>query len=204
MNLATLFVKEKKEFDELRRMANDVFYLERRLPEQVFREQFHHYLFEQFDWAMCDEFWNVIQQLAEETKDDFVLTAVLDPDPVGYYYKTFHYYNWIKIPVALSSDEYFAVLESGPEESPADAVLYNSYTVIWLSPSMKWAIWGERNDGICVLGLQDTSVGNDLLPFLKTWRPIDETVLSWIALHYVDQKLPQEIADTLVLNYSNG
>jgi hypothetical protein len=204
VNLETLFVRDDKEFNELWRMANDIFYLERRLPKQVFREQFNHYLFEEFDWAMSEDFWDNICKLARKAKDDFVLTAVLDPDPVEYFHKEFHYYNWIKIPIGLPSDEYFAVLELGPEESPADAVLYNSYTVIWISPSMKWAIWAERNYGVCVLGSQDTSIGNDLLPVLKTWRPIDETVLSWVALNFMDQKLPKEIADTLVLNYSTG
>jgi hypothetical protein len=52
MNLDTLFVRDQNEFDECKRMVQDVFYLERRLPEQVFREQFHYYLFEEFDWEL--------------------------------------------------------------------------------------------------------------------------------------------------------
>jgi hypothetical protein len=204
MNLETLFVREKKEFNKLIGIASDTFYIENRLPEQVFREQFNYFLFEEFDWAMDKDFWCTIQQLSKETKDDYVLTAVLDPNPVEYFYKEFNYYNWMKLPVNLSPDEYLDVLELGPEESPADAVLYNSYTVIWLPPSMKWAIWGERSYGVCVLGLQDVNNSADLLPILKSWRSIDETVLSWVGLNFVNQQLPQEIADTFFLNYSNG
>jgi hypothetical protein len=129
---------------------------------------------------------------------------VLDPNPVEYFYKEFNYYNWMKLPVNLSPDEYLDVLELGPEESPADAVLYNSYTVIWLPPSMKWAIWGERSYGVCVLGIQDVNNGTGLLQILKTWRSFDKTVLSWVELNFVNQQLSQEIADTLFLNYSNG
>ncbi|KYD24331.1 hypothetical protein B4113_2365 [Geobacillus sp. B4113_201601] len=42
------------------------------------------------------------------------------------------------------------------------------------------------------------------MPILKTWRFIDQTVLSWVALNFVNQQIPQEIANTLFLNYSNG
>ncbi|GGJ65704.1 hypothetical protein GGR02_000606 [Anoxybacillus voinovskiensis] len=204
MNLETLFVREKKEFNKLIGIASDTFYIENRLPKQVFREQFNYFLFEEFDWAMDKDFWSIIQQLSKETKDDYVLAAVLDPNPVEYFYKEFNYYNWMKLPVNLSPDEYLDVLELGPEESPADAVLYNSYTVIWLPPSMKWAIWGERSYGVCILGFQDVNNSADLLPILKNWRSIDETVLSWVGLNFVNQQLPQEIANTLFLNYSNG
>ena len=204
MNLETLFVRKKKEFNKLIGIASDAFYIENRLPKQVFREQFNYFLFEEFDWAMDKDFWSIIQQLSKEAKDDYVLTAVLDPNPVEYFYKEFNYYNWMKLPVNLSPDEYLDVLGLGPEESSADAVLYNSYTVIWLPPSMKWAIWGERSYGVCVLGLQDVNNSADLLPILKNWRSIDETVLSWVGLNFVNQQLPQEIANTLFLNYSNG
>ncbi|AST05460.1 hypothetical protein AF2641_00140 [Anoxybacillus flavithermus] len=204
VNLEALFVRDKKEFNKLIEMASDAFYLENRLPKQVFREQFNYFLFEEFDWAMDEDFWSTIQQLSKETKDDYVLTAVLDPNPVEYFYKEFNYYNWMKLPVNLSPDEYLDVLELGPEESPADAVLYNSYTVIWLPPSMKWAIWGERSYGVCVLGIQDVNNGTGLLQILKTWRSFDKTVLSWVELNFVNQQLSQEIADTLFLNYSNG
>ncbi|MBB3909381.1 hypothetical protein [Anoxybacteroides rupiense] len=204
MNLETLFVREKKEFNKLIGMASNTFYIENRLPKQVFREQFNNFLFEEFDWTMDKDFWRTIQQLSRQTKDNYVLTAVLDPSPVEYFYKEFNYYNWMKLPVNLSPDEYLDVLELGPEESPADAVLYNSYTVIWLPPSMKWAIWGERSYGVCVLGLQDVNNSADLLPILKNWRSIDETVLSWVGLNFVNQQLPQEMADIFFLNYSNG
>ncbi|MBS2773238.1 hypothetical protein KFV09_17300 [Anoxybacillus rupiensis] len=204
MNLETLFVREKKEFNKLIGMASNTFYIENRLPKQVFREQFNNFLFEEFDWTMDKDFWRTIEQLSRQTKDNYVLTAVLDPNPVEYFYKEFNYYNWMKLPVNLSPDEYLDVLELGPEESPADAVLYNSYTVIWLPPSMKWAIWGERSYGVCVLGLQDVNNSADLLPILKNWRSIDETVLSWVGLNFVNQQLPQEIADIFFLNYSNG
>ncbi len=43
MNLETLFVREKREFYQLYRTVNDVFFLENRLPKQVFREPFRYF-----------------------------------------------------------------------------------------------------------------------------------------------------------------
>lgn len=204
MNLETLFVREKKEFDELKELVSDMLFSDDNLPQQVFREQFSHYLFEEFDWAMSDEFWDTIQKLAEQAKDDFILTAVLNPHPVNYYYKEFGYFNWTKLPINLSADDYFNVLELGPNESPADAILFNSDTVVWLSPSGKWAIWGERAYGICVLALKEpTNTINSSL-FLKTWRSIDnEAVMNWVGLNFKGRKVPKEVTDALYMNYSN-
>ncbi|MCG5026819.1 MULTISPECIES: hypothetical protein [Geobacillus] len=203
MNLETLFVREKREFYQLYRTVNDVFFLENRLPKQVFREPFRYFWFEEFDWTMDGDFWTVIQQLSKKMKDEYILTAVLDPHPVEYFYEEFGYYNWVKPPVHLTSDQYVNVLELGPKESPADAMLYNSYTVIWLPSSMKWAIWGDRNYGICILGLRDANHRVDAWPIVKTWRPMDQTVLSWVALNFANQQLPQEVVDSLFLHYSN-
>lgn len=204
MNFENFFVRNNEEFNELKEMVSATFNIESKLPNQVFCEKFGNFKFEEFDFAMSGEFWDTLKKLAIQTNDDFVLAAVLEPSPVGYLYKEFNYYNWIKLPVGLSTDEYFEILELGPEESPADAVVYNSYTVVWLSPSMKWAIWGERDYGICVIGFNDTSHRNKLSPFLKSWRSIDKIVLSWIETNFVSHGLQQDFVKSLYLNYSQN
>lgn len=145
MNFENFFIRNNKELIELKEMVISTFNIESNLPEQVFSEKFGDFKFEEFDWTMSGEFWDILKKLAIQTNDNFILIAVLKPNPVEYFYKEFKYYNWIKLPVGLSDDEYYEILQLGPEESPADAVVYNSYTVAWLSPSMKWAIWGERD-----------------------------------------------------------
>lgn len=200
-----IFVSEIHEFKKLEKLVTDIFYTDRELPEQVFRKGFNNYMFEEFDWAMSDDFWSTIQNLAQHTKDDFIITTVLNPHPFDYYYKEFGYFNWAKIPINSTADDYFNILESGPSESPTDAMLFNSYTVAWFSPSMKWAIWGEREYGICVLAFKEFSKLSYSLPFLKTWRSIDdEAVMKWVGLNFREQKVPMEIANALHLNYSNN
>lgn len=49
----------------------------RKILEQVFREDFNIFMFQQFDWAMSGGFSDTIQKLALISKYDFVLTAYL-------------------------------------------------------------------------------------------------------------------------------
>ncbi|MEI5907051.1 hypothetical protein WAK64_08275 [Bacillus spongiae] len=205
MNLEKFFIKDDNEFELLKEKVMTIFNEKINLPEQVFSQEFGNFKFEEFDWAMSGEFWKTLKKLAVHTNDEFVLTAVIEPNPVDYFHKEFKYYNWIKMSIDLSTDNYFELLELGPEESPADAVLYNSYTVVWLSPSMKWAIWGEREYGICVIGLNDTVHHNSkLLSSLKSWRSIDSTVLSWIGANFMSEESRQKFVETIFSNYSQG
>lgn len=194
-------MKDIQQFNESKKMINAAFNTENELPEQVFSQSFKNFKFEEFDWAMDFEFWNTLKQLAFQTKDDFILVAVLDPNPIEYFYKEFKYYNWISLPIDLSVDEYYEILEYGPEESPADAILYNSRIVVWLSPSMTWAIWAEREYGICIVGFSDKDHLNNFFPLLTSWRSIDETVLSWIEANFKNEELFQKFIKSLHLNY---
>ncbi|MTH55349.1 hypothetical protein GKZ89_18300 [Bacillus mangrovi] len=201
MDLNSFYIKEEKEFLQYKRAVNDVFITEHNLPDQVFKTPFSSFMFEEFDWCMSDEFWKFIRKTADMTKDPFVLMAVLDPEPITYFYREFHYYNWLKIPVELPVADYTTALESGPKESPADAVLYNSFTIVWLSPSRLWGIWGDRECGISIIGFQNEEVKKRLWPELYSWRSLDETVLSWIGLNFKDQTLPQAFLDRFILNF---
>ncbi|MCL1698806.1 hypothetical protein [Lysinibacillus sp. Bpr_S20] len=204
MNFKNFFVNEEKEFDELKKLIYSTFHFGRTFPEQVFEEEYKHFKFEEFDWTMSDEFWTTLKKLATKSKDDFVLVAVLEPNPEEYFYKEFQYYNWIKMPVWIDEDDYYDILEFGPKESPADAVLYNSSVMIWLSPSLEWAIWGEREFGVCVIAFNDTAVENKLIPDLITWHTLDDTVLAWIEMNFRNQRLYQKNIQALKINYTDN
>lgn len=197
-----LFLADEKEFVEIKGWVDRVFNTEQELPEQVFKESFHGFKFEEFDWAMDEAFWSTIQNLCLKSEDAHCLIAVLNPDLVRYFYKEFGRFSWAKLPVDLSADEYFSVLAHEPVESPADAILYNSYTVIWVPPSGKWGIWGERDTGVCVLGFRDEKDGLHRLPVLNNWHPINETVFSWMSMNFHQLQLPGAFVKKMNLNYS--
>lgn len=201
MNYKNFFIKNKDEYNKIREMVSEIFKIESSLPNQVFSKKYEDFKFEQFDLVMRGDFWNTLKQLAIQTNDDNILLAVLDPKPEEYYYKEFNYYNWIKFPVDLSVNEYYEILQYGPENSPADAVYYNSFTIVMFSPSMKWAIWGERWSGICIIGFQDKTYSKKLLPLLSSWCSLDDTVISWLE---VDEGISKDFVDVLYSNYSQN
>ncbi|NMO94916.1 hypothetical protein [Paenibacillus lemnae] len=199
MNKKTVIIKEKKEFNIFQSLINQIIIDGFRLPNQVFQPPLNKFVFEEFDWSMSAEFWETIQSLALQSADSYVLMAVIEPNPIDYFYKEFGYYSWFKIPTTSSTDDYWSILELEPEGSPADAVVFNSDVVVWVSPSKSWAIWGERSHGVCVLATRNEL---DQLQ-LSTWRTVDKAINELIPLQYTNKKVPEDFSDLLTINYFN-
>lgn len=195
MNMSSLFVRDTLVFADSMEMVERTFSTEEHIPSQVFRRGFNWFAFEEFDWSMSDGFWSFIQDLARSTGDASLLMAVLDPEPEHYFKKEFGYYNWADIPVSASSDDYWELLNSHPEDSPADSFLVNSERVIWLPRSAKWAVWGERSYGVCVLATRERMQ-------IGSWRDIDWALKYYFPNAFKDRIVPPEFIASLRLNYS--
>lgn len=167
----------------------------RELPDQVFKKSFADYFFDEFDWSLTDEFWVEIKKLAEVSKDSHILLAVLDPDPETYYFKNFRYYNWAMMPAQCSPDDYFSLLLREPTENSNDAVYLDANTVVWLPPSMNWAIWGNRSLGMTVLST-DISVTS-----ASAWNKISPDYLAAISLNFTEKRYFDRFIRKLSLNY---
>lgn len=202
MNADVKIIKQKQDFEEAQRLITSVFSTDRRLPDQVFNQVFRDFVFEEFDWAMSSEFWESIQQLAVLSNDSYILTAVLEPSPTDYFYHEFGYYNWFKLPVNITADDYWSVLQVGPKGSPVDAMLFNSNIVVWLSPSMKWAVWGERSYGICILAFKQGSKITTKTSVLGSWRSVNEALTDLLPINFEEKKIPKEFSASLLINYS--
>lgn len=180
-------------------LINDVFKTSINLPENVFSDCYNNFLLEEFDWAMTEEFSEMLRQLANATNEPFVLTAVIEPSP-SEYFNEFGFYNWIKIPTDVLENFYFEALGYSPEGSVADSVLYNSGKIVWIGPSAKWAIWGDRNYGTCILGYKMAyQIKSDQTK--KNWKTIENALESWIKLSFRDQHVPKEFQRQMILNY---
>ncbi len=137
------------------------------------------------------------------SQDTHVLVAVLDPNPINYFYPTFNYYNFIKFPINITGRNYWKALETGPKDSPADAILFNSEVVVWIPLSTMWAIWGERSYGICILAFASDRVRLSVSDITKTWKSAESALDSFVSFNFQNQKIPKEFSDSIVLNYSN-
>jgi hypothetical protein len=204
MEYKNKFIDNMNEFEKLKNLINTIFISNSSLPNQVFHKEYTNYLFKEFDFTMTDEFWSEIRELANKTNDDFIIMAVLNPDPITYYFKEFGYFNWVKLEVSITPDQYLDILNFSPEDSPADSIFVNSYTVVWVSPSMNWGIWAEREKEICVIAFSEKMYMDSLNPILNNWRPIDNEITDWIGLNYKNFTIPKDVKDKLFLNYKSG
>lgn len=169
-----VFLEDLHQFAPRKREVEACFRIEQSLPEMVFHESLRCFRFEEFDWAMSADFWPSVQALCQSSGDASLLIAVLEPDPLNYYRKEFGYFNWAELSASASSEDYWTLLNRFPNESPADSMLANSEKVVWLPPSKKWAVWGERSYEVCVLGGRDPAgfnLWNDFEWALETAMP---------------------------------
>lgn len=194
-----IFIKEKNEFKQSTIIINDVINKGNNLPNNVFNKRFTYYFFNQFDWAMSPDIWEEIKKISTLTKDNHILMAVLDPDPVTYYKRNFDYYNWAKLPISCSADEYMALLSLEPPDSPADAVIFNSEIIVWLPPSKKWAIFGNKDRNLCVLGTNKRNFSSEEWHTLDYWK--DDLSLEFSKKQELDQFIQQMKRNYLQINH---
>jgi hypothetical protein len=201
MNVSELFLKTTKEFDENYFRIKKIFNMEVQLPYRVFKDNYSHYLFEEFDWALSEEFWDSIKKIANLVNDSHIILGVIDPHPVEYYFKEFNYYNWAEIPLECSSQQYYDFLWTAPESSQADSIVLNSNTIIWASPSMKWGVWGDRSYGVCVLAFRKDVEIDYNFSAIKSWITVEKAVDLLISANFKDQKVPEKIKNMFLENF---
>jgi len=181
-------------------LVDGIFRKGKRFPEQVFQKQFNRFMYHDFYWTLSGDFWLELQKLAVNSMDESILVGVLEPDPENYFYREFKYYNWLELPVYLSVETYYDIIESFPKESPADALVYNSDIVFWFSPSGKWAIWGERYWECSVIGFKSTTNYKNLCSMLDSWHTFSEKINS----DFTDSSYPQKFIDRFPSNYARN
>jgi hypothetical protein len=204
MEYKDLIIYNSNEFEKAHNLIKSVFNINQRLPEQVFNENFTNFTCEEVYFALSRNFWETLQQLARISNDTHIIIALLDPDPVSYFFKEFGYYNWFKLPVTSTAEEYKQLLWLAPQDSSADAMIFNSEVVVWVPLSGKWAVWTERSCDICILGFADKDCVLLDASLIGRWRPAHEGLEELLALGYKDQQVPKESADAFMENYSNN
>ncbi|CAN2251477.1 conserved hypothetical protein [Bacillus subtilis] len=192
------FINHPKELKVYQSIINSLCHIDQTLPEQVFKQRKNYYLFEEFHWVLSEESWEMLKSLANDHQDEFILMAVLDsPEHINQFYEENEYSNWIKIPLNITADEYLSILTDYPKNSKNDCIMNIASRVVWASPTLKWAIYGEREFEICILGIDHKSLGKKL----ETWRSLDDVVLDWISVVFPNQTVPVEFEKTLTQHY---
>ncbi|MGE0008773.1 MAG: hypothetical protein AB7S92_24735 [Parvibaculaceae bacterium] len=196
MKLSQLFIRDPRTFEEAHNAAAEVFALDLRLPEQVFRSSYTWFAFDEFLWTLSADFWSTIQELSAKSGDTSLTMAVLDPDPRRHSIKELGHYNWADMSVQISNDDYWDLLNEHPLDNSADCLLFNSETVAWFPRSAEWAIWGERVYGICVLGCRKSTTVNE-------WRDLTWALADGLPNNFGDLRLLRDFQNNLKKNYES-
>ena len=146
------FIRTKEQFDLAQSELLEIFDFQKEFPENPFNSQYSNYQFEEFDWMLSGEFWPVLKEVANRSLDNKIALSVIDPDPEKYFFSNFGFYNWAELSTAMTTAEYWEIINIPPVQSPADSILVNSEKLFIYPSSKKWAIFGSRSEGLCVLG----------------------------------------------------
>ncbi|PTA85339.1 hypothetical protein C9414_06775 [Bacillus sp. Nf3] len=200
--MKNLFISDPKELEHVLSFVNSLVNSTKTFPDQVLKTKTPHYLFEEFHWLLSDGSWETLKDLALNHRDEYILMAVLDEQKtMDNYYRDFGYYPCVKIPLNITPSDYLDILTDYPIHSVNDSMMNIASRVIWVSPSAKWIIYGERGYEIGVLATHQLEHMNKQL--LKTWRTLDEIVLGWISVVFRNQKLPEDFKNEFIQNYTN-
>jgi len=152
MSRLSYFIENEADFARISGLVGNVVDLDARLPSSPFKKSWLLGGFDETDWAISGPFWPELQKLALQSEDDTIILAVLDPDPVEYYYHEFGFYCWAVIPTSVTEDEYWSIIDAPASGQHSDSVVFGANVVVLTVPSGKWAIWCERECEIMVLG----------------------------------------------------
>jgi hypothetical protein len=126
-----------------------------------------------------EEFANLLQKLMECSRDPNAHYAVLEPDPVHYFYRQFKKYPVAEIAFNDSSDAYLSFLNEDPGGSPADAIGINWSACVVVPPSLKWFVHAlrsaEDDSGHLWIPPDWVDETRALYPFLAPPRPFQNT-----------------------------
>ncbi|MCE3234202.1 MAG: hypothetical protein K0Q50_382 [Vampirovibrio sp.] len=198
------FVTDKTEFDKLLLEAGCIFNLEKRLPDQVFKEGYIFYLIKNFIGdTMSTDFWRYIQHGNLGLNNEVISFLTLDPDPVQYFHKEFSCYSAFQFPLHINDESYAQAFQNDPGHSPADALLFNSTTVIWFPNSLNWGIWAERDLEIAILALkkENSALKKDRFLMDGQWMNIQAALVDILPQVFPNNVVPSDISKKLLENY---
>ena len=168
-------VSLEKDFNLIELSINSVMDKSKILPENVFREAFKYFLFITFDELLMTLFFNHLKRYLIDIGEKGFWLAVIDPDSKSYFSTHFNFFGAFEFSSADDEDDYVSALNDYPEDSPADALMHNSNSLIVSSFTNKWAVFGNREADIAICAFSDraywelfrSSYGSDLLNGIK-------------------------------------
>jgi|HubBroStandDraft_6_1064221.scaffolds.fasta_scaffold821363_1 hypothetical protein len=129
-------------FSRLRDECSVIIHINKRLPEQVFRQKFAEYFAFEHGMTMRAEFAMFLTNIASGFGDRAVNYMTLDPDPVEFYHKNCGFYGLASFEPSSLIDNYIRVM-SRDGEPDSFRTTGGDVAVMWGS-SLGWGIFCDR------------------------------------------------------------
>ena len=148
-------ISTAKDFDLIDVSIDRVIDRSRTLPDRVFRNTLKYFLFITFDELRMTLFFNHVKQYLIRTGERKFWLTTIDPDPRSYFFNHFGFYGAFEFLSSDDEDDYVSALHDYPKNSPADALMHNANSMIALSSSDGWGVFGSREVDIAICGFSD-------------------------------------------------
>lgn len=199
------FIEKEEDFNTIVERMSQIFQLNRRLPDQVFKEGYGNFNIIDFGPMMWSDFWHVLQACGRTAGDNEINMLLCQPDPVNYYFKHFKRYGALNFDISATATDYSEALRAEPPGSPADAFETNSFVWTWCGDSMKWGFYGIRE--VPEIGIGAACVEGFLWPQVKgiSWFNIDDALAGLVSVVFRGHESEfREFSEAFRKNYLKG
>ena len=205
----TLFIKNNFEYTKIMNIIKHCFYIEKELPNNVFKNEYKKFLYEDFDLILDEKFLENLKILSKLSKDKYVILGILDKKNQSFY-EHFGCFNVIKIPIDITNKEFEEIIDFEPQKE-YQSVRYCYNKIIYLSQSEDWIIYCDREFEISILALKNNYDIEHLKTLLPRWISIEETIETYLSpMFTVMPKFLKslnmsktDLKKTLIKNYTN-
>jgi len=125
-------------------------------PDRVFTSNTWKCVFCSFDLCFSPDLLRSCAEACRAVEDDSFSFVMLEPDPIGYYYKEFGRTGAVTIRSNDDFEESWSYFEEEPGRIAADALMYAVQKFVVVSSGKRWAVWGSRDDDIIIVGADNT------------------------------------------------
>ncbi|VTZ52641.1 hypothetical protein MPC4_90116 [Methylocella tundrae] len=189
-------------YSRVTEIIQGAFHVDYLLPQYVFKKNYKFTLLREF--GLGSNLMEIIHDGRFCSQTDIILLSVLDPNPISYFYKHFGKINSFRFGANITDEEYSTLVQLSPGND-ADALLYHGDTVVWIPEHADWAIWGQRDPEITVIGFDDPALADFLLNDVGYWFDAETALKVFAGMPYRSNgyKAPEDFARPLIENYGS-
>lgn len=197
-----LYTKCMTEYEILKKMQNQIF-TNSEFPDQVFCQNYGRFRFAEYNWGDHDVYWDVIQSLAKQSGDEYIVFSITKPDPIEYYYKGFGVYPYCTLKRNSTWDDFIIFFEYTFSKEYCDSFQFGPLSVCCYGSSLKWGIYGHCPLETSILAARE-DVDIDLSIVANKWRSLEDALDIWIPLVFTHSGMivPKIVEEPLRKNYS--